>query len=243
MLGIDTDKIRILVGDVGGGFGMKTTLYAEDVVAAWLARELERPVKWTADRMEEFLSATHGRDLESRATLALDEHGRILALRVHSHANLGAYATPAGAIIQLLIGPWVSTSIYDIHTIDIRIEGVLTQHHARPGPYRGAGRPEAIYTIERLMDAAARKSGIDRVELRRRNMVRPVQMPYKNAMGKTYDTGQFERVLDLGLAHADWNGFDARAAQLAGGTDACAGAASRRSSSGPARKRSRSRSR
>jgi carbon-monoxide dehydrogenase large subunit len=212
VLSLATDKMRILVGDVGGGFGMKTSLYAEDVVAAWCARALERPVKWTADRMEEFLSATHGRDLMSSATLALDEHGKILALAVHSHANLGAYATPAGAIIQLLIGPWVSTSIYDIETIDIRIAGVLT-HTTPTGPYRGAGRPEAIYTIERLMDAAARKSGIDRIELRRRNMVRPVQMPYKNAMDKTYDTGQFERVLDLGLAHADWNGFDARAAQ------------------------------
>ena len=191
---------------------MKTTLYAEDVVAAWLARHLERPVKWTADRMEEFLSATHGRDLASRATLALDEDGKICALRVHSHANLGAYATPAGVVIQLLIGPWVSTSIYDIGTIDVRIEGVLT-NTTPTGPYRGAGRPEAIYTIERLLDAAARKSGIDRVELRRRNMVRPVQMPYKNAMGKTYDTGQFERVLDLGLAHAEWDGFAARAAR------------------------------
>ncbi|MCC6197953.1 MAG: xanthine dehydrogenase family protein [Burkholderiales bacterium] len=209
-LGLANDKVRILVGDVGGGFGMKAGLYAEDVVAAWLARHLRRPVKWTAERMEEFLSATHGRDLASRATLALDAQGRILALAVHSHANLGAYATPAGVVIQLLIGPWVSTGIYDIGTIDIRIEGVLT-HTTPTGPYRGAGRPEAIYTLERLFDAAARKSGIDRIELRRRNMVTPAQMPYRNAMAKTYDTGQFERVLDLGLAHADWAGFDARA--------------------------------
>ncbi len=211
VLGIAPDKIRVVVGDVGGGFGMKTALYCEDVAAAWLARHLGRPVKWTADRIEEFLSATHGRDLASRATLALDEDGKICALRVHSHANLGAYATPAGAIIQLLIGPWVSTSVYDIGTIDIRIEGVLT-NTTPTGPYRGAGRPEAIYTIERLIDAIARESGIDRVEIRRRNMIRPVQMPYRNAMGKTYDTGQFARVLDLGQAHADWEGFEARAA-------------------------------
>jgi carbon-monoxide dehydrogenase large subunit len=190
---------------------MKTTLYCEDVVAAWLARDTRRPVKWTADRMEEFLSATHGRDLQSRASLALDDEGRICALRVHSHANLGAYCTPAGAIIQLLIGPWVSTSVYDIPTIDVQIEGVLT-NTTPTGPYRGAGRPEAIYTIERLMDAMARKSGIDRVELRRRNMIRPAQMPYKNPMGKTYDVGQFERVMDLGLRHAQWDGFDARLA-------------------------------
>jgi carbon-monoxide dehydrogenase large subunit len=211
VLGIDKEKIRVVVGDVGGGFGMKTTLYCEDVVAAWLARKTKRPVKWTADRLEEFLSATHGRDLVSRATLGIDDEGRICALRVHSHANLGAYCTPAGAIIQLLIGPWVSTSVYDIPTIDIQIQGVLT-NTTPTGPYRGAGRPEAIYTIERLMDAMARKSGIDRVELRRRNMIHPAQMPYKNPMGKTYDVGQFERVLDLGLAHAQWDGYDARAA-------------------------------
>ena len=211
VLSIAPEKMRILVGDVGGGFGMKTTLYAEDVVAAFATRALARPVKWTADRMEEFVAATHGRDLASTATLALDGEGRVLALCVHSHANLGAYATPAGVLIQLMIGPWVSTSIYDIGTIDVRIAGVLT-HTTPTGPYRGAGRPEAIYTIERLFDAAARKMGVDPADLRRRNMVRPEQMPYRNAMGKTYDTGKFAAVLDRGLALADWNGFAARAA-------------------------------
>jgi len=211
VLGIPPEQMRVLVGDVGGGFGMKTTLYPEDAVAAYCARLLHRPIKWTAERMEEFLSATHGRDLVSDAALALDADGRILALRVHSHADLGAYATPAGVVIQLLIGPWVSTSIYDIDTIDIRIAGVLT-NTTPTGPYRGAGRPEAIYTIERLMDAAARQSGIDPVELRRRNMIEPAQLPYTNAMTKTYDTGHFAAVLDKGLKHADWNGFAARAA-------------------------------
>ncbi|HSS69058.1 MAG TPA: molybdopterin cofactor-binding domain-containing protein [Casimicrobiaceae bacterium] len=156
-------------------------------------------------------AASHGRDLSSRAELALDASGKILALRVFSRANLGAYATPAGVAIQLLIGPWVATSIYDIRTIDIRIQGVLT-HTAPTGPYRGAGRPEAIYMIERLMDAAARQSGIDPVELRRRNMIRPEQMPYTNAIGRTYDSGQFELVMNKALALADWQGFDARAA-------------------------------
>ena len=211
VLGIAPEKMRVLVGDVGGGFGMKTTLYAEDALAAYCARLLRRPVKWTAERMEEFLSATHGRDLVSKAALALDADGRILALRVHSHADLGAYATPAGVVIQLLIGPWVSTSLYDIDTIDVRIAGVLT-NTTPTGPYRGAGRPEAIYTIERLMDAAARQTGIDPVELRRRNMIRPTQLPYTNAMAKTYDTGNFAAVMDKGMQHADWNGFAARAA-------------------------------
>ena len=209
VLGIATDRVRVTVGDVGGGFGMKTALYAEDVVAAVAARRLGRPVKWAADRLEEFLSASHGRDLLTRATLALDEAGRILALRVDSHANLGAYATPAGAAIQLLIGPWVTTSVYEIPIVDVRIAGVLT-HTTPTGPYRGAGRPEAIFIIERLLDAASRKCNLDRVELRRINMVKPVQMPYRNPMGKTYDTGRFERVLDLGLAHADWAGYAAR---------------------------------
>ncbi|HVJ73610.1 MAG TPA: xanthine dehydrogenase family protein molybdopterin-binding subunit [Casimicrobiaceae bacterium] len=212
VLGMKPDTIRVVVGDVGGGFGMKTTLYAEDVVAAYCARTLKRPVKWCAERLEEFLSASHGRDVHTRGELALDADGRILALRIDSRANLGAYATPAGVVIQLLIGPWVSTSIYDIPLIDVRIRAVLT-HTTPTGPYRGAGRPEAIYFLERLMDAAARRTGIDVAELRRRNMIEPAQMPYRNPMAKTYDTGQFALVLDRALALADWNGFDRRAAE------------------------------
>ena len=210
VLGIAPDKVRVLVGDVGGGFGMKTSLYPEDVVLAYGTRELGRPLKWCADRMEEFLAATHGRDVTTRAELALDATGRVLALRLDSLANLGAYATPAGVVIQLMIGPWVSTSIYDIGTIDIRIKGVLT-HTGPTAAYRGAGRPEAIYFIERLMDAAARKTGIDPMELRRRNMIRPEQMPYTNAMNKTYDSGQFELVMNKAIALAEWQGFASRA--------------------------------
>ena len=212
VLGIANDKVRVLVGDVGGGFGMKTGLYPEDVVLAFCARKLERPLKWCAERMEEFLAATHGRDVASKAELALDASGRILALRVFSLANMGAFATPAGAVIQLMIGPWVSTSIYDIGTIDIRIKAILT-NTAPTSAYRGAGRPEAIYIIERLMDAAARQTGIDQIELRRRNMIRPEQMPYTNAMGKTYDSGQFELVMNKATALAGWTGFDARVAE------------------------------
>jgi carbon-monoxide dehydrogenase large subunit len=197
---------------VGGGFGMKTGLYPEDVVLAHCTRELKRPLKWCAERIDEFLAASHGRDLASRAELALDASGRVLALRVASLANLGAYATPAGVVIQLLIGPWVSTSIYDIPTIDVGIKGVLT-HTSPTGAYRGAGRPEAIYLIERLMDAAARKLAMDPAELRRRNMIRPAQMPYKNPMDKTYDSGNFELVLDKAIELADWTGFEARRAE------------------------------
>jgi aerobic carbon-monoxide dehydrogenase large subunit len=214
VLNIPIDKVRVLVGDVGGGFGMKTGLYPEDVVAAYCARKLGRPVKWAAERIEEFLAATHGRDGTSEAELALDASGRVVALRVSSLANLGAYATPAGVVIQLMIGPWVSTSIYDIQTIDIRIRGVLT-HTTPTAAYRGAGRPEAIYIIERLMDAAARAMHLDPAELRRRNMIRREQMPYRNPMGKTYDSGAFESIMDQGLALADWSGFEARRAESA----------------------------
>jgi aerobic carbon-monoxide dehydrogenase large subunit len=210
--GLTQPQVHVLVGDVGGGFGMKTGAYPEDLVVAHAARALKRPVRWQADRSEEFLSAYHGRDVSSHAELALDAEGRVLALRVKSIANVGAYATPAGVAIQLLIGPWVSTSIYDLQTIDLHYTAVLT-HTAPTGPYRGAGRPEAIYLIERLMDAAAREMKMDPAALRRRNMIRPEQMPYKNAMGQTYDSGSFEKIMDQGLALADWNGFAARREQ------------------------------
>jgi len=209
VLDIPRDSVRVTVGDVGGGFGMKTGIYPEDAAVAWCARELRRPVKWCAERSEEFLSAVHGRDIRSRAELALDADGRALALRVRTHANVGAYATPTAVAIQLLIGPWVSTSVYDIPVIDFTLDAVLT-NTTPTGAYRGAGRPEAIYLIERLIDLAARRLGIEQPELRRRNMIRPQQMPYRNPMGQTYDSGKFESVMDQGLALADWSGFERR---------------------------------
>jgi carbon-monoxide dehydrogenase large subunit len=213
-LGLPTEQVRVLVGDVGGGFGMKTGAYPEDIVAAYCARALQVPVKWAAERGEEFLSTTHGRDVQSQAELALDAQGKILALRVRSLANVGAYATGAGVAIQLLIGPWVQTSVYDIQTIDFHYQAVLT-NTAPTSAYRGAGRPEAIHIIERLMDEAARQSGIDRLTLRRRNFIQPQQMPYKNPMGQVYDSGHFEKMMDQALALADWPGFAARAAESA----------------------------
>ena len=209
-LGIAKEAVRVIVGDVGGGFGMKTGVYPEDVAVAFCARKLQRAVKWVADRIEEFVSATHGRDLQSRAELALDESGKILALRLASLANVGAYPTGAGAAIQLLIGPWVQTSVYDIQTIDFHFRAVLT-NTAPTSAYRGAGRPEAIFIMERLMDEAARQTGMDRIALRRRNFITPAQMPYKNPMGQVYDSGRFESVMDQALLLADWPGFEARA--------------------------------
>ncbi|WBX99991.1 xanthine dehydrogenase family protein molybdopterin-binding subunit [Ramlibacter tataouinensis] len=210
-LGLAREQVRVTVGDVGGGFGMKTGAYPEDIAVAWAARQLRRPLKWAADRSEEFLSSHHGRDLRSHAQLALAADGRILALRLRSLANVGAYATGTGVVIPLLVGPWVQTSVYDIPVVDFHFGAVLT-NTAPTGAYRGAGRPEAIFVIERLMDEAARQSGIDRIALRRRNFIRPQQMPYTNPMGQTYDVGRFEHVLDQGLAQADWNGFEARRA-------------------------------
>ena len=191
---------------------MKTGIYPEDAAVAWAAHHLQRPVKWIADRSEDFLTSTHGRDLQTQAELALAADGKILGLRLRSLGNIGAYAIPTGVAITLMIGPWVQTSVYDIRTIDFHFKAVLT-NTAPTSAYRGAGRPEAIFIMERLMDEAARQTGIDRIALRRRNFIRPEQMPYKNAMGQTYDTGQFEKVMDQGLALADWAGFEARAAQ------------------------------
>ncbi len=210
--GLTPEQVRVRVGDVGGGFGMKTGLYPEDVVVAHAARSLNRPVKWCAQRLEEFTASVHGRDQVGRAELALDADGKVLALRLRSFANVGAYGTMTGVAIPLMVGPWVTTSIYDIPVISLHLTAVMT-NSTPTGAYRGAGRPEAIYTVERLMDAAAREMGLDPAELRRRNMIRPEQMPYTNPMAQVYDVGEFEKMLDQGLALADWNGFEARRAQ------------------------------
>ena len=212
--GLARENVRVVVGDVGGGFGMKGGIHPEDIAVAWAALQVKRPVRWQADRSEEFVSAVHARDVQSHAEMALDAHGKVLALRVRSLANVGAYATGSGVVIPLLVGPWVTTSIYDIRTIDLHLSAVLT-NAAPTGAYRGAGRPEAIYIVERLFDAAAREMKIDPAELRRRNLVRPEQMPYTNAMGQVYDSGRFEQIMDQGLALADWNGFAARRADSA----------------------------
>ena len=210
--GRTAENVRVLVGDVGGGFGMKTGIYPEDVVVGWAALVTGRPVKWQAERLEEFTSAVHGRDAVSRAELALDANGRVLALRVRTWANVGACPAAVALAIPLVIGPWVITSIYDVPLISLQLTTVLT-HQMATGAYRGAGRPESVYIIERLMDAAAREMKLDPAEVRRRNMIRPEQMPYTNAMAQVYDSGRFEQVLDRGLALADWSGFEARRAE------------------------------
>ena len=207
---IPSSDIRVIVGDVGGGFGMKTGAYPEDLMVAFCAYQLKRPVKWQAERSEDFLACSHGRDVVSHASMALNSQGKILALKVDGKANVGAYPGMTGVAIQLLIGPWVQTGVYDIGLIDYHFTAVMT-NTAPTGAYRGAGRPEAIFNIERLMDEASRVSGIDRIELRRTNMIKPSQMPYKNAMAQTYDTGNFESIMNQAMELAHWSGFEARA--------------------------------
>ncbi|NML42426.1 xanthine dehydrogenase family protein molybdopterin-binding subunit [Ramlibacter sp. G-1-2-2] len=212
ILDLAPEQVRVTVGDVGGGFGMKTGIYPEDAAVAWASWTLKKPVKWVADRSEEFLSSFHGRDQRARAELALDREGKILGLRLRTLASTGAYATATGMLIPLLIGPWVQTSIYHVPVIDFQLQAVLT-NTASTGAYRGAGRPEAIFIMERLMDESARQLGIDRIELRRRNFIQPAQMPYTSPMGQIYDVGEFEKIMEEGLDLADWSGFEKRAAQ------------------------------
>src|SRR5882672_2143067 len=208
---------RIMVGDIGGGFGMKTGLTPEDALVCYAARKLGRPVRWRADRSEDFLAAHMGRDQHNQARLALDGQGRILALEVDTLGNMGAVPVGSSAIIPLQLGPKVQTTVYHVPQVHYRVRAVLT-HTMATGAYRGAGRPEANFLMERLIEKAAREMKLDPVELRRRNFIRAAQFPYRTHVGDTYDVGNFGAVLDKLLAHADWAGFPARReASLRGG--------------------------
>ncbi len=203
------EDFRVVVGDIGGGFGMKTGLAPEDALVCYAAWKLGRPVKWRAERSEDFLAAHMGRDQHYEGELALDKDGRILALRMAMHANFGAVPVGSTAIIPLLLGPKVQTTVYHVPAVDYRITGVLTNTMAT-GAYRGAGRPEANYLMERLMERAARDLKMDPAEIRRRNFIRPEQFPYQTHVGDTYDAGEFARILDRVLVEGDWKGFPAR---------------------------------
>jgi carbon-monoxide dehydrogenase large subunit len=203
------DSIRVLVGDIGGGFGQKTSLYPEDGIVAYAATKLGRKIRWRGDRTDDFVGGTHGRDLTSTGELALDAKGRVQAYRVRSIGGTGAYLTGTGAIIPLILGPFVQTGVYDIPLVHYDIKAVMT-HTAPVGAYRGAGRPEAVFVIERLMDAAARQAGIDPRTIRKVNYVKPSQMPYTNAVGQVYDSGAFEHMLERASKLSDWDGFAAR---------------------------------
>jgi carbon-monoxide dehydrogenase large subunit len=205
------EKIRVLTTDVGGGFGMKAQTYSEYAALLYAARRTGRAAKWCATRLESFLADTHGRDGILEGELALDADGRFLGLRVRTAVGIGAYTTTFSAIFATANTKNCLSSVYAIPAIHIGVKMVAT--NAAPlGPYRGAGRPEAIYVIERLIDRAAQAVRIDPVELRRRNFIAPSAMPYKTPNGPIYDSGEFERVMDMALDAADWNGFPARRA-------------------------------
>jgi carbon-monoxide dehydrogenase large subunit len=209
VLKIPKEEVRVRVGDVGGGFGMKTQLYPEDCVCAYAARKLKRPVHWRATRSEEFLAGNHGRDQVNSAELAFDGDGKILGMRVEIVGNIGAHANGPGAVIVVAVGPKVVTGVYHIPALHLRSTALLTNTNV-VGAYRGAGRPEMIFLTERLMNQAAAEMKIDPVELRRRNMLQPGQMPYKSPMGEKFDSGNFPHMLDRILDQADWKGFEKR---------------------------------
>jgi aerobic carbon-monoxide dehydrogenase large subunit len=220
-------------GDIGGGFGMKTGLIPEEALVAYAAKKLGRPVRWRGERSEEFLAAHMGRDMHMKAALALDADGRILALRLHSLGNMGAVPVGSSAMIPLAMVAKVATSVYRVPVVDYHFQGVLTNTMAT-GAYRGAGRPEGNYLIERLVEKAGREMGLDPVEIRRRNLLQPGDFPVTTHAGEIYDVGDFPRMLDGLLEAADWSGFAARAAESKKRAG-CAAAGCRPTSSGRAR--------
>ncbi|WP_205042098.1 xanthine dehydrogenase family protein molybdopterin-binding subunit [Rhodoligotrophos defluvii] len=206
------DQIDLTVPDVGGGFGMKNVTYPEYALLLWAAKRLRRPIRWTAERVDEFTSGVHGRDNLTRVRLALDLDGRILGLWVETIANLGAYVSSGGPGSSTLAPTPAMGGLYAIPAIAMEVHGAFT-NTAPIDAYRGAGKPEANYIIERILDVAAHRLGLDPVDLRRRNFIR--EFPYRNAMGAVIDSGRFADNLDRVLAAADQAGFAARKAQSA----------------------------
>lgn len=212
-INLDPADIHVISPDVGGAFGLKFFLQCEPVVAAHAAMDLERPVKWIGDRGESFLADLHGRDHLSQGELALDEHGRITAMRVSITATIGAHCSQVGPIIPWF-GACMTPGVYDIPVVHVDVHMTVT-NTVPTEAYRGAGRPEAAYLIERLMDAAARKTGLAPDEIRRRNFIRPDQFPYRTQTGCNYDSGDYERLMHSAMRRADWDSFEARRAASA----------------------------
>jgi carbon-monoxide dehydrogenase large subunit len=211
VLNVPETALRVIGPDVGGGFGMKADAYPEDALVLWASRRCGRPVKWTATRSESLLTDTHGRDQVVVGELAFDDTGRILGIRARALQAVGAYLSPAGLVpsifsLRFIPGP------YHVRAVHLVTRGVFT-NTAPLGPYRGAGRPEATYLTERLLDEAAAELGLDPAEIRHRNLIRPDAFPYTTPTGYTYDSGDFPRVLRRCLELADWDGFPARRAE------------------------------
>ncbi len=206
---VPDEKIRIVTPDVGGSFGMKIFLYAEQVMVLYAARKLGRPVKWSGDRSECFLSDTHGRDQVVEAELAYDDEGRFLALRSSGIANMGAYLSNFAPLIPTGASGKMFSGLYDIPAVYVDVKCVFT-NTVPVDAYRGAGRPEAAYIVERLVDAVARDLGLAPDEIRRRNFIKPEQLPYRTATGITYDSGDYRQIMEAAMRAIDWQGFPAR---------------------------------
>jgi carbon-monoxide dehydrogenase large subunit len=204
VLGIPNERLHVVTEDVGGAFGLKTGPYPEYAAICAAARKIGRPVHWMSTRAEAFLSDNHARDSYDEAELALDSRGKFLALRIRHVANMGAYLGPVGAHIQIFNFSRCLPCMYDIPLVDLGVQCVFT-NTTPTAPYRGAGRPEANYLVERVVEEAARVAGIDPITLRRRNFMKPSAMPYKTAVGTTIDSGEFEPLLDDALALADYD--------------------------------------
>jgi len=213
VMGLPEHKVRVIAPDVGGGFGSKIYLYAEDVVVTWASRQINRPVKWTADRSESFTSDAHGRDHFTVAELAMDQDGKFLAMRVDTKAAVGAYLSTFGSCIPTILYATLLAGQYATPNIYCEVTAVFT-NTAPVDAYRGAGRPEATYVVERLVETAARDMNMDPVEIRRRNFI--TEFPYQTPVALNYDTGDYARTLDNALKLADVDAFPARKAEAAG---------------------------
>jgi carbon-monoxide dehydrogenase large subunit len=212
VLHIPEHKLRVVAPDVGGGFGSKIFHYAEEAIVTWASGKIGRPVKWTAQRSESFMSDAHGRDHVSHAELALAEDGTFLGLRVKTVANMGAYLSTFAPSVATYLYATLLAGCYRTPAIYCSVRAIFT-HTVAVDAYRGAGRPEASFLVERLVDIAARALGIDPAELRRKNFLRPEDFPYASPVGLTYDVGNYHATLDLGLEHADYAGFEQRRAE------------------------------
>src|SRR6516162_3497151 len=209
VLGVPDEQVRCVCGDMGGNFGTRNLFYPEYALLAWAARLVGRPVKWTCERSDSFLSDWQGRDLTVEAELALDEQGNFLAVRGSNLSNLGGHAVAFGPLQK---GLGLMSSVYRIPVGYFRGRGAVT-NTVSTTPYRSSGRPEAIFVVERLIDLAADRLGLDPVELRRRNLISPAAQPYANPFGLTYDSGDYEPAMDRALELANWAGFPARRAE------------------------------
>jgi len=214
VFGIPEHKLRVISPDVGGGFGSKIFHYAEEAIVIWSSKRLNRPVKWTAERSESFMSDAHGRDHVTHAEMAMNDKGEFLALRVDTRANLGAYLSTFAPAVPTILYATLLAGVYKTPAVHCNVKAIFT-HTVPVDAYRGAGRPEASYLLERLVDRAAKVAGLDPVEIRRRNFIGVDDFPYQTPVALEYDNGDYEAVLSQALEASNYDGFDSRRAESA----------------------------